>query len=467
MNLRPWRRSPTVVEERSVEPLSFDEWMSYFSFGGLSYLFGFQQTLTGDREEIGGDFTGLVRGAYKSNGVIFACMLVRQMLFSEARFAFRRFTDGRPGDLFGNTDLRVLERPGGRQSPSVTTGDLLSRMSQDGDLAGNWFGRRVGDRIVRLRPDWVSIVMASRELVKEPALAGDTEVLGYIYHPGGHHSGIPPVVLEPFEVAHFAPIPDPELHFRGMSWLTPVLKETTADQAATRHKLKFFENGATVNLAVSMDPSIRQEAFEQWVRLFKSQHEGVDNAYKTVFLGGGADIKPIGADFKQLEFKATQGAGETRIAAAAGVPPVIAGFSEGLQASTYSNYGQARRRFADGTMRPLWRNACGSLSGIIPVPAGAELWYDDRDIAFLQEDMKDRADTLQVQAQSIRTLTDCGYETKSVVAAVTAGDLSLVTHTGLTSVQLLPPGTEASNGNGNGSEPVKALTPMKRATEED
>jgi hypothetical protein len=122
MNLRPWRRSPTVVEERSVEPLSFDEWMSYFSFGGLSYLFGFQQTLTGDREEIGGDFTGLVRGAYKSNGVIFACMLVRQMLFSEARFAFRRFTDGRPGDLFGNTDLRVLERPGGRQSPSVTTG---------------------------------------------------------------------------------------------------------------------------------------------------------------------------------------------------------------------------------------------------------------------------------------------------------------------------------------------------------
>jgi phage portal protein BeeE len=53
----------------------------------------------------------------------------------------------------------------------------------------------------------------------------------------------------------------------------------------------------------------------------------------------------------------TQGAGETRIAAAAGVPPVIVGLSEGLQAATYSNYSQARRRFADGTMRPLWRNA--------------------------------------------------------------------------------------------------------------
>jgi hypothetical protein len=62
---------------------------------------------------------------------------------------------------------------------------------------------------------------------------------------------------------------------------------------------------------------------------------------------------------KQIDFKVTQGHGETRIAAAAGVPPIIVGLSEGLEAATYSNYGQARRRFADVTMRPLWRERGG------------------------------------------------------------------------------------------------------------
>jgi hypothetical protein len=31
-------------------------------------------------------------------------------------------------------------------------------------------------------------------------------------------------------VAHWSPIPDPLANFRGMSWLTPVLREIDADQ---------------------------------------------------------------------------------------------------------------------------------------------------------------------------------------------------------------------------------------------
>ena len=37
-------------------------------------------------------------------------------------------------------------------------------------------------------------------------------------------------------------------------------------------------------------------------------------------------------------------------------------------------------------MRPLWRNVAGSLATVVNIPAGSVLWYDDRDIAFLQED---------------------------------------------------------------------------------
>jgi hypothetical protein len=80
-----------------------------------------------------------------------------------------------------------------------------------------------------------------------------------------------------------------------------------------------------------------------------------------MFLGGGADAKVVGSDLKQIDFKVTQGHGETRIAAAAGSRRSSSGCPKGLDSATYSNYAQARRRFADMTMRPLWRNAAGSL----------------------------------------------------------------------------------------------------------
>ncbi len=106
----------------------------------------------------------------------------------------------------------------------------------------------------------------------------------------------------------------------------------------------------------------------------------------------------------------------------------------------------------------------GSLSAIIDVPAGADLWYDDRDIPFLQEDQRDFARIQQVNAQSIRLLVDAGFEPDSVVAAIDRGDLSLLVHSGLTSVQLLPPGTNGSNGNGNGEASARAREALAALT---
>ncbi|MFH9816146.1 phage portal protein [Streptomyces sp. NPDC017230] len=382
------------------------------------------------------DFEAAVQRVYKANGPIFALMLVRQMVFSEARFQFRQIRNGRPADLFGTAALEPLEHPW----PGGTTGDLLSRMIQDADLNGNAFVTRLDDgRLRRLRPDWVTIVTGSQEEPSAPGDALDSELVGYAYTP----PTADPQWLLPEQVAHFAPIPDPEFSFRGMSWLTPVLREISGDLATTRHKLKFFENGATPQLVVSLDASVTAENFAKFKAAMDASHQGVDHAYKTLYLGGGADVTVAGKDLHQLDFKATQGAGETRMAAAAGVPSVIVGFSEGLAGSSLNagNYASSRRRFADGTMRPLWRNAAGSLAEIIDVPAGAELWYDDRDIAFLREDRQAAAEIQGLQSRTIRALVDAGYEPDSVVAAVLAEDYSLLRHSGLYSVQLQAPGS--------------------------
>lgn len=451
----PWQLREQVEERATGDSLISlaDYWNQLQSFTYQGNLY----TLPGaPQEEITGAFTGLAQQALKSNGVVFACMLVRQLLFSEARFQFRQIRNGRPGDLFGTADLAPLEQPW----PNGTTGDLLSRALQDADLAGNAFFVRRGSQIKRLRPDWVKIAIGSMGDAESGAWDVDSEILGYLYKPGGPGSKYPEQSFLREEVAHFAPIPDPEAQFRGMSWLTPIVREIMSDKAATQHKLAFFENGATPNLVIKYDTA-DIEKFKTYVELFKTGHEGAANAYKTIFLATGADATVVGADLKQLDFKQVQGAGETRIAAAAGVPPVIVGLSEGLQAATYSNYGQARRRFADGTMRPLWRCMAGAMASIITVPSGSELWYDARDIAFLQEDQKDAAEIQSVEAQSIRTLTDAGFTPESVIAAIIASDFSRLVHTNLFSVQLQPPGTVLDQpmpmkalpaGNGTNSE---------------
>lgn len=408
-----------------------------------------------NEERIDTDFEGYATQAYKDNGVIFACMLVRQLLFSEARFQWRSFTKGRPGDLFGSPELALLETPW----PGGTTGELLARMESDVSLAGNFyattaddkgrFGRQAtgpGRRVVRMRPDWVTIVTGTNSETENPR-ALDAKIVAYVYNPPpvGSSSGFAEddmVTLLPSEVCHYSPIPDPVAQWRGMSWLTPILREIEADKAATIHKGKFFRNGATPNMSIVLDKDISVDTFDKFKLRFEQQHKGVENAYKTLFLGGGADVKPLSMDFKQLEFKATQGAGETRVAAASGVPALIVGLSEGLQSATYSNYGQARRRLADGTMRPLWRTASASLQSLVTSPnGGAALWYDDRNIPFLREDTKDAAEIAAQKAATIATLVNAGFEATSVIAAVEAEDYRLLKHSGLTSVQLQPPAT--------------------------
>jgi phage portal protein BeeE len=417
--------------------LSLSDYVDFFKFGPHFYgMFGMNQTMPGEKQEpIHDSFQSYVTHAYRQNGVVFACLLARMLLFSEMRFTFR---DRRTGDLFGSTELGPLEVPW----PGATTGDLLARAEQDSSLAGNFFAARRGSRIMRMRPDWVTIVAGSPGRADTDLTSLDAEVVGYVYEPGGRWSGLDPVFLGADEVAHYAPIPDPEFRFRGMSWLGPIVAEIMGDQAATVHKRQFFEQGATANHAIVFDKDVVKspDEFQKWVDLIEESHAGLENAYRTLYLAAGATVQGIGSDMKQIDFKVVQGAGETRIAAAAGVPPIIVGLSEGLASATYSNYGQARRRFADLTMRPLWRNLAGSFATIVEAPAGSELWYDDRDIPALREDAKDRADTIAAQANAIRTLTDGGFDPVSVVEAVTAGDLTLLEHSGLTSVQLLPPG---------------------------
>jgi len=409
-------------------------------FGGTRYpLTGLNQTLGTKIEDIDVGYESLAYRAYAQNPVVFACMRVRRDLFTEARFQFQHMVKGRPGDLWGDARLRILERPW----PGGTTGDLLKYMITDNDLAGNAFVARRSGELKRMRPDWTQIIHGS------PNPDGnmwdlDATLLGYAYQPGGVRLGRPWIFLQPNEVAHFSTTPDPLMPIRGMSWLSPTLRDLMADEAMTLHRLKYFEHGGTPNLVVKTGytDTAKLREFMDFVR---QEHEGLTNAYKMMGFTAGVDATVVGSDLKQLDFKVVQGGGESRIASDAGVPAILAGLSEGMQ-GTSLNAGQgftpSMRMFADLTMSPAWRNAAGSLEALVPPPDGSRLWYDIYGIPALKDDVMSAAEVQAKQSAAIRTLTDGGYDAESVVDAIVSGDLRRLTHTGLLSVQLNPPNTK-------------------------
>lgn len=383
-------------------------------------------------ERVSGDFESYARDGYGANSVVFALNYARLRYFAQARFKFRALSDKR---LFGTPDLAILEQPW----PNGTTAELLARMIQDADLGGNSFWVRSQERVWHLRPDWVSIAIAD---VMDPATGAEwDEVAGYVYREGGMMCADADVVYLPVEaVVHWSPIPDPLALYRGMSWIAPSVREVNNDNAMGALQDSFFRNGATPNTVIKYAQKLPKGGVERVRELWNARHGGTNNAFKTAVMDDGADFQVIGSDFTQMAYEALRAQGETRLASAAGVPPIVAGLQSGLDSATYSNYGMAMRSFADGTLRHLWQSACVALSKLVNVPAGAELWYDTSDIAALRESETDRAVASQTLANAASELIRAGFDPDTVFPALLANDYSLLKHTGGVPTALYPNG---------------------------
>jgi phage portal protein BeeE len=430
-------RFDASAKQRSVHPQlgGIDQFLN-FIYNGLPYSTGPRTTMGGKREEpISAEWDSLIVRALYRNPVVFACVQKRSRVFSEARFKWRRLSDK---SLWGDASLAALETP----APNTSTNELLTRMAQDESLGGNWYGVNTYGGVTRLHTPWVSILLKSHYQPDRPEFAADAFAVGYIYQP----PGCDPVFFPANEVAHWAPTPDPALRCRGMSWITVAAREVMADNASTDTRLAFHENGMTPNMVITAPAWVEDiDQFREWREALEASSAGTQNAFRSLFLASGSDATAVGASLQQMQFKELQGVGETRIAAASEVPPVLLGISEGLAGSSLNqgNYAMARRQFADMFLRPQWRSACACLASIVPPPDGSELWIDESEIGFLHEDAKDAAEIGQVNAGTIRQYVDAGFTPESAVLAVNAGDVTLLEHTGLVSAQLLPPGSSS------------------------
>lgn len=413
-------------------------------FGGVQFPLGVSQNQRGTPlVDVPNSFVGYVQEVANRDGIVSACVAARALLVSQLRFKWRDVRNGPQSSLFTSESLAPLQTP----QPGVTRSRLFHMAEQHASYAGNayfWLGPSGQLRL--LRPDWVSLLLGSDMDPDTPADQLDAEILGVIYRPGGRRRGAAQLIPAS-EVAQWAPEPDPLCGWRGQSWVTSVLMEVASDQQATGHMAKFYENAATPQLVFIADPTKTPDQVREWAKVVNAGHAGVDHAYKNLFLGGGADVRVVGAQLAQLDLAATQSGHESRIVARSRVPAVVLGSREGLSGSSLNsgNYNSARRMWADGWFSGTADGLAETLEPLIekpPVSGGfAELTYDSALIDFLQEDRKDEAEIQRISALTIRQYTDAGFTAASAVEAVRTGDLSKLVHSGLFSVQLQKPGT--------------------------
>ena len=369
-----------------------------------------------DREAVLPQLTAWAQNANASSAVVFAASLTRLALFCEARFQYQAKDDKH---LFGNTTLAKLEVPFG---PDTTTGDLLARMEQDSFLAGNAYiwDAPGEDRLVRLRPDWVTIVSEAVQV------SGG----GFYRRPVGYWWEPPKTVLDQGqgflvpadECVHWAPVPDPQADFRGMAPLTPVYRDVLGDDGLVQHKIRYLQNAASPNLLIKYSQKLQPGTVDSIRERMHARYGSANNAYKTLVLDQGADATVIGNSLQQMDFSGVSAVGTERILAACSVPGVLVGL-EPLRGAG-RGFEESMQKFANLWARPAWRSVCGALEQLLDVPAGNRLWFDTSDIQALQDGEMERGQASLVRAQALLALVQAGYTHESAVAAVESMDLS-------------------------------------------
>jgi hypothetical protein len=311
---------------------------------------------------------------------------------------------------------------------------------------------------------------------------------GYWFEPPKGVTGQGPGHFMPAdEVCHWAPIPDPAADFRGMSWLTPAVRDVRGDDGLSQYKIQYLQNSASPNLLIKYASKLQPATIDSLRERMTARYGGTSNAFKTLVLDQGADVTVIGNSLRQMDFSNVAQSGVERILADSMVPGVLIGL-EPLRGAG-RGYQESMQKFANMWARPQWRSACGALEQLIPgMPAGNRLWFDTSDIAALQDGNLERGQAALVNAQALLTLTQAGFERMSAVSAVESADLSQLQDSGVplpgaqpvqhmlgqaqpgATATALPPGQKAlptgstSPGDGgNGTRPGPQLAAGRRS----
>ncbi len=174
--------------------------------------------------------------------------------------------------------------------------------------------------------------------------------------------GLPPVDV-PIEKILLFQYYDPIYPLlKGLSPLAVALNIVEVDNFATAFLNDFMKHGAMPSGLLVTDQVLNKPDADDLRVRWQEQHGGAQNWSKPAVLGKGVTYQNTGAQFSPgFDFSKLDGRDESRMCMAIGVEPILIGAQVGLQASTYSNYEEARKAFYQARVNPEWRYLASEL----------------------------------------------------------------------------------------------------------
>lgn len=323
-------------------------------------------------------FERLTSDGYQKNSVVAACIQALTFTFSEPPLLVWS-QEGADGEPLPTHPLRqILRNP----NPLMGEDELWQYTIAYMALGGNAYWHKVrstGGRVVELWPYHAGQV--------RPVPGGPAWVQGYEFNDGS--TDWQPIPKK--DIVHFKwPLPDPSQPWMAQPPLRSASRAVDTDSELDRYLYALLKNDAVPRTVIMqnperfMTPEEVERAKAQWRERYGGESRG-----DVAILEAGATVQRLSLNLEELAFDALRRVPEVRIAAAFGVPPILAGLSAGLDASTYSNYQQARLAFTQDRLVPLWRSVAAEVQSSLASEFGngVVLRHDLNEVASLQEDV--------------------------------------------------------------------------------
>lgn len=321
------------------------------------------------------DYRALLAEGYAANVIVYACVNEIATSVAEPDLICRRIIPG-GDDVELPSDhplVQLFERPNEDQDQFEFLEELVVQFAAAGEAA-----------VYKLRNPAGSVrgLQVLRSDYLEPIASKTGRVIRYEYTIDGQRSDD----LDPRNVA-FIRRPNPLHPLRGLSPIGVAATAIDADNMVMQYIRQLFSNGGVPRGLLKLLKS----------KTTAEERESIQSKWKDKYgRGRWAEVAVVDEDveYQSLGIKPDEGAfgeqfgvTESRICAAFGVPPILIAAKVGIDAATYSNYGQARRSFWEETLTPMFTRVAARLTHTVAHEFGDDLYtlFDLAKVQALQE----------------------------------------------------------------------------------
>ena len=319
------------------------------------------------------------------NSIVMAAIRWQQNMFCSTPIVVRSKEElGSPAIISGHPSPALIRRP----NPFQKMKDLWAGTLISYNVDGNAYWIKVRNRIAA-GPGLVKELWWVPHWMMEPQWpeSGKQFISHYNYRVNGEDFRI-----EKEDVIHFRQGSDPLNPRKGYAPVRSAVREIVTDNAAATYSAALMKNYGIPQAVISpidasqtlqfTDP---QEFLMRWRRKFADERNTepfiTPHAIKIDYPGMSPD---------DLSIETLRNLPEERICAEFGISPIVLGLGAGLEASTFSNTGEAREAAMEDCVMPMQLGLALDLDfGLLPElgnPDTEEVGWSYVNVRVLQED---------------------------------------------------------------------------------